>query len=241
MSGGRAIAITAPKDDTVALEDLALLLGAKMFSEKKGDKLDQALITDLGRAERFIARRTESVIIGPKGDKKTIFKSIADLNVAIGSETDEKAKKELRKRIARFGNKIGVIKVGAPTENEVNALKYKVEDTINSVHAAFKSGVVAGGGIALRTLQTKNDLLNAALQAPFRQLKLNCGIDSHRELKDGEAINVVTGEIGAWQKVGVMDPLDVIIAQLESAVSIASLLATTSGMIVEAPKHLKQE
>ncbi|KKW00440.1 MAG: 60 kDa chaperonin, partial [Parcubacteria group bacterium GW2011_GWA2_48_9] len=140
-----------------------------------------------------------------------------------------------------FARKVGVIKVGAPTENEVNALKYKVEDCINATHSAFKSGVVAGGGIALAEIKTSSEILNAALQVPFRQLKNNVGLDDHRPLKVGEAINVVTGEIGPWQKVGVMDPVDVLIAQVESAISIASLLATTSGMIVEEPKHLKQE
>lgn len=236
-----AIAVSTPKDDTVALEDLALMIGAKVFSEKKGDKVDQAQISDLGRAERFISRRTESVIIGPRGSKSAITKSINDLNMAIAMESNERIKSDIKKRIARFGNKVGVIKVGAPTENEVNALRYKVEDAVNAVHAAFKGGVVAGGGIELANLSTDNVLLNAALKAPFRQLKLNCGIDEHRKLQKGEAINVVTGEIGDWQKVGVMDPVDVLTAQLESAVSIASLLVTTSGLIVEAPKHIQQE
>lgn len=236
-----AIAITAPKDDTVMLEDLAMMTGAKFFSEKKGDKVDQATIADLGRAERFISRRTESVIIGPRGNKRHISEAIANLSIAHRQEKNEKDKKELLKRIARFGNRIGVIKVGAPTENEVNALRYKVEDAINATHAAFKGGVVPGGGIALANLETGSDLLNAALKEPFRQLKLNSGVDEHRKLKPGEAINVVTGEIGEWMKVGVADPRDVILAQLESAVSIASLLVTTSGMIVEAPRHIKQE
>ena len=42
-------------------------------------------------------------------------------------------------------------------------------------------------------------------------------------------------------KSGSDGPVDVLIAQIESAVSIASLLVTTTGMIVEKPKHLKQE
>ena len=67
------------------------------------------------------------------------------------------------------------------------------------------------------------------------------GIDSHQPLKNDEAINVVTGEVGPFMKVGVMDPVDVLVAQVESAVSIASLLITTSGMVVEPPKKIRQE
>ena len=82
--------------------------------------------------------------------------------------------------------------------------------------------------------------MKEALQAPFRQLKLNVGLDNHAELTKDDAINVVTGEIGDYLKVGVMDPVDVLIAQLESAVSIASMLVTTSGLIVEKPQQIKQ-
>ncbi len=236
-----AIAINKPPADIEMLEDIGILTGAKVFSEKKGDKVDLATIEDLGRAQRFISRRNESFIIGPKGKKTVIQKATMDLTVAANMENDAMAKKKLQNRLARFGNKVGVIKVGAPTDNEVHALKYKVEDSVNATQAAFRGGVVAGGGIALLNLKTGSELLNSALQAPFRQLKLNCGVDNHRNLKVNEAINVVTGEIGPWMKVGVMDPVDVLIAQLESAISIASLLVTTSGMIVERPKHIKQE
>ncbi|MBM3272299.1 hypothetical protein FJY94_03440 [Candidatus Kaiserbacteria bacterium] len=68
----------------------------------------------------------------------------------------------------------------------------------------------------------------------------NVGMDVPN-LKDGEALNVVTGKTGKYLDVGVIDPVDVLIAGIQSAVSIASLLLTTSGMIVEAPQKLRQE
>ncbi len=58
-------------------------------------------------------------------------------------------------------------------------------------------------------------------------------IDKMPELKAGEALNVVTGQKGPWLKVGVLDPVDVLIAAVESAVSIASILVSVSGMVVE--------
>lgn len=236
------IAVNAPKDQgQTFLEDVAMLTGAKLFSEKKGDKLENAEINDLGRAGRFISRRSESVIIEPKGKRTDIMKALADLNMAHSSSADESEKKDLQKRIAIFSNKIAVIKVGAATENEERALRYKVEDAVNAVHAAFQGGVVCGAGLGLSRLETSSEILNEALQAPFRQLKLNMGIEKHRELKEDEAINAVSGKIGKYLEVGVIDPVDVLIAQIESAVSIASLLITTNGMIVEEPKKPKQE
>jgi chaperonin GroEL len=238
-----AIAINPPSGENRVdiLEDMALMTGGKVFSEKKGDKLDTITIADLGRAERFITRRSESFIIGPKGKKVEVQNIIADLNLAIMAAKNEPERNNLKRRLARFKNKVGVVKVGAATENEVNALKYKIDDAVNATQAAFKGGVVKGGGLALAGLKTSSEILNNALQVPFRQLKINVGLDTHRSLKVDEAINVVTNEIGNWMKVGVMDPVDVLLAQVESAVSIAALLLTTSGMIVEQPKHIQQE
>lgn len=226
------VAINRPSGDTT-LDDIALMTGGKMFSQQKGDKLEMATIEDLGRAERFTAKQRESVIVGPKGDKAVIKKAKDDLTVAVIVTQDKKESEALNKRLAWFSNKIAVIKVGAPTENEVNVLKYKVEDAVNAVRSALKGGVTCGAGLALSRLSTRSEILNEALQAPFRQLKLNMGIDNLAPMTDAEAINAVTGRIGHFMDVGVADPVEVLIAGIESAVSIASLLITTSGIIVE--------
>jgi len=236
------VAINIPTGDKQAvLEDIATMTGGKLFSEKKGNRLENAEIEDLGRADRFISRRTESVIVSPKAKKEIINKAVADLRIAHDQATDESVKKDLEKRIATFSNKVAVIKVGAATENEERALRYKVEDAVNAVQAAYKGGVVCGSGLALYRLETSSDILNEALKAPFKQLKLNMGITTHRELKDDEAINAVSGKIGKYLEVGVIDPVQVLIAGIESAVSIASILITSKGMIVEVPPQPKTE
>lgn len=238
------IAVNAPfsgPERTVFLEDLALMTGAKLFSESKGDKLDLAQLKDLGRADRFISRKDTSVIIGPRGNKKEIEKAILDLNVSINTEQNANEKKKLQNRYARLAGKIGVIKVGGSTESEERATRYKVDDAIHAVHSAFKGGVVPGAGLALASIETSSEVLNAALKVPFRQLKENVGIGEHKPIAKGEAMNVVTGKIGKFTEVGVMDPVEVLIAGIESAVSIASLLLTSSGMIVEEPKKPDQQ
>lgn len=239
-----AIAVNAPEsgdERSIFLEDLALMTGAKLFSEKKGDKLESAKLEDLGRADRFIARRTNSVIVGPKGKKADVKAAMEALAKAAEAATDEKVRKDTRRRLARFSNKIAVIKVGAATENEERALRYKVEDAINATHSAFKGGVVPGAGLALASIETPSRVLNDALKKPFEQLKKNVGLASHADLKKGEAVNVVTGKTGHFMEVGVMDPVDVILAGVESAVSIASILITSSGMVVEEPKKVPNE
>lgn len=233
------LAVPAPTDGdrTVALEDIALMLGAKMFSQLKGDKLEEAKIEDLGRATRFICKQDESTIVEPSGKKSEIASAITSLREAIKAEPIEARRKALEQRLGRFTNTIAVIKVGAPTENEQKTLKYKVEDAVNATKEAFVGGVVPGAGLALARLKTSSPILNAALKYPHRQLLDNMGIDQEVELKDGEAYNVVTGKTGPFMAVGVVDPVEVLIAGVESAVSIASILLTSHGMLVEVEKE----
>lgn len=227
------VAIAAPKDK-VTLEDIAILTGAKVFTESKGNRLENAEIKDLGRAERFICRREESIIVEPKGSKKAIKEAIDSLKVAYSLETKDKEKRALQARLGLFTNSLAVIKVGAPTENEQKALKYKVEDAVNAVKEAYRGGVVCGAGIALSQITTSSQILNEALKYPSRQLMDNMGLDNV-DLKKDEAYNVVTEKKGHYMTVGVLDPVNALIAGVESAVSIASILLTSSGMIVESP------
>ena len=238
-----AIAINAPsngQDRSMILDDIALMIGARVFSEKKGDKLETVALADLGRADRFIAKGDSSVIIGPKGTKVDIQAASDALSKAITTETNEHVKNNMRIRLARLASKVAVIRAGAATEQEEKALRYKIDDAIHAVHSAFKGGVVPGAGIALASITTSSEILNEALKEPFKQLKENVGLVEHPKLGKGEAINVVTGKTGNFMAVGVMDPVDVLIAGVESAISIASLLITSSGMVVEKPQEIKQ-
>lgn len=234
-----SIAIAAPKmlNQKQFLEDVALLTGATMFTESKGNKLQTAKVEDLGKAAKVIVNQDSTIVVDPKGNKTDIAVSITSLREMIKTEKVEADKKQLEERLAVFTNTLAVIKVGAATEQESKALKYKVEDARNSVKSAFQHGVVCGSGLALANIKTSSSILNEALQYPARQLRENMGLDENLNIKAGEALNVVTGKIGAFLDVGVVDPVDVLLAGVESAVSITSLLLTSKGMIVETQKQ----
>jgi chaperonin GroEL len=239
-----AVAVNAPLQGelrTSFLEDLAIMTGGKVFSEKKGDKLANAVLEDLGRADRFIAGDKQSVVVGPRGKKASINSAVAALNTAITTAKDPSEAERYRQRLARMSNKIGVIRVGAATEQEERALRYKVDDAVHAVQAAYKGGVVPGGGMALASINTSSEILNEALFAPHKQLCDNVGVETRWDLEPGHAVNVVTGKTGPFMQVGVMDPVDVLIAGVESAISIASMLLTASGMIVEPPPKPRTE
>ena len=92
-----SVAICAPHsaDRTITLEDMALMLGAKMFSMNKGDKLEKATLEDLGSCDHITVRRNETIISGPKGDKANIAVAITTLRASIETEKDEHARKNL--------------------------------------------------------------------------------------------------------------------------------------------------
>jgi chaperonin GroEL len=236
----QSVALNAPKgdDSKIFLEDLALLTGGKVFSSSKGDKLENAEIKDLGTCDRVIVKRNDTVFVGPKGKRGDIGFAITKLRSAMEAEKEVRAKEDLKKRLARLTNQVAVIRVGAPTENEQKALKYKVEDAVHAVKSAYQSGVVCGAGLSLERLETSSPILNEALKCPARQLRENMDMTDEVELKDGEALNMVTGKKGKFLDVGVVDPVEVLIAGIESAVSISTMLLTSHGMIVE---HQKEE
>ena len=237
-----AVAINLPKVDErdIFLEDMAILTGSTVVSANKGDKLDQVDTSVLGQCEKVIVKREETIFVGPKGKKPDINKIVADLQRSLKNEKDEKIKKDLIYRLGRFTNSIGVIKVGALTDNEQKSLKYKVEDTVNAVKSAYQGGVVKGAGLALAGIKTSSPILNEALQYPRRQLLDNMGAEE--EMYAGEAArNLATNKVGNYFDVGVIDPIDVVIAGVESAVSIASILLTSSGILAETQKKPKIE
>jgi chaperonin GroEL len=113
--------------------------------------------------------------------------------------------------------------------------------------------VVPGGGAgllacvpAIEALDLAGDeavgakLLASALAEPMRVLADNAGLDGRaivaraRERGDGSAYDVVRGEwVDAW-KAGLLDPLPVLTAALETAVS-AATVALTSDVLIHNP------
>ena len=83
-------------------------------------------------------------------------------------------------------------------------------------------------------IKTSSDILNEALKYPAKQLCENMGFTNPKEyFEEDKAWNLITGRRGEFLDVGVADPVDVLIAGVESAVSIASILVTTKALLVE--------
>lgn len=198
------------------LADVAELTGANFTVANTNKKLADLELSDLGSADRVVITKDHTTIVGGAG--KEIESYITKMR-AIAETTESDIKKDkMLERIAKLTSGVAVIKVGGATEDEMKALRYKVEDAVNATRVAYKSGVVRGAGITLAEIETSSQTLNRALQYPHRQLLKNLEVDS---LEIGEDI---------------IDPVEVLIAGVESAVSIVSLLITTKGILVDEQK-----
>ncbi|OGI14259.1 MAG: chaperonin GroL [Candidatus Moranbacteria bacterium RIFCSPHIGHO2_12_FULL_54_9] len=245
------------------LEDIALLVGAQVISQDKGMKLDATPLTMLGTAQKVIATKDATTIVGGKGKKKDLEARVSELRLLIEKSKGDYDREKLQKRMAKLSGGVAVIRVGASTETELKYMKDKMEDAVNATKAAIEEGIVAGGGTALAkaallvSVKAKADLADnefkagyeivlKALSEPLRQIATNVGeqdaavvlnkvLESKLPNYGYDAKNDVFEN--DMLKAGIIDPLKVTRTALENAVSVAALLLTTEAAVVDEEKE----
>lgn len=210
------------------LFDVAALTGATVVSEEKGMKLESIDKAVCGRAEKVVISRDRTTIIGGKGDPTA---RVEELSKKLGDTTSDFQKGELKDRIAALTGGVGVIRVGAYTDTEYNAKKYKFDNAIASTQAAMQEGILAGGGVALANVAAwhPDNMFMRALSAPMEQMRENAGYthSTHPLLKtdDGDVgYDFRTGETVNMFRAGIIDPHKVVRTALESAVAMTKQL-----------------
>ncbi len=217
------------------LFDMAALTGATVISEEMGMKLDQADVKLCGRAEKVIVTKDTTTIIGGVAGE-TLEARVKDIERQISETTSDYQKMMLKDRLAQLTGGIGVIRVGAYTDTEFNAKKYKFQNAINATQAALQEGILPGGGAALMSVTVKEKMFKKAIRAPFFQMAKNAGMDIEFEANQtyaaGYGTNFKTKEEGVNMfEQGIIDPFKVTRLALESATAIAMSLVGTETVI----------
>jgi chaperonin GroEL len=236
------------------LQDIATLTKGQVVSDEVGFKLENAVLTDLGRAKRIVIDKDNTTIIDGAGDSEAIKGRIKEIEVAIDKTTSDYDKEKLQERKAKLAGGVAVINVGAATESEMKEKKARVEDALHATRAAVEEGIVPGGGVALiraqRSLkglkleehdeQIGVDIIRRSLEEPMRMIAYNAGaegsivVEKVRSSKDDQfGYNALTDTYENLVTAGVIDPTKVARTALQNAASIASLLLTTEALIVE--------
>jgi chaperonin GroEL len=236
------------------LQDIAVLTNGQVISEEVGFKLENAVVSDLGRAKRIVVDKDNTTIIDGAGDESKIQGRVSEIKNAIDKSTSDYDKEKLQERLAKLAGGVAVINVGAATEAEMKEKKARVEDALHATKAAADEGIVPGGGVALlraqRALKSLKlddsdeqigvEIVRRSLEEPIRMIVQNAGaegslvVEKVRAAKDDAfGYNALTDTYENLVQAGVIDPTKVTRTALQNAASIAGLLLTTEALVVE--------
>ncbi|MFC4001492.1 chaperonin GroEL [Prauserella oleivorans] len=255
-----AVAVKAPffGDRRKAfLDDLAVVTGGTVVSSEVGLKLSEVGLEVLGKARRIEVTKDVTTIVDGAGTKDDLEARIAQIRKEIETTDSDWDREKLQERLAKLGGGVAVIKVGAATETELNERKHRIEDAVASTKAAVEEGIVPGGGSALAHVAKELEgnlglsgdeatgvkIVREALTAPLYWIATNAGhegavmVSKVQEQKWGHGLNAATGEITDLLAAGVVDPVKVTRSAVANAASIARLVLTTEGSVVDKPEE----
>ena len=240
------------------LEDIAILTGGELITEKMGRQLQSATLADLGRARRIVAGKDAATIIEGQASDEAIQARIKQLKAQIEDATSDFDREKLQERLAKLAGGVAVIKVGAATEVELKEKKARVEDALSATRAAVEEGVVVGGGVALiraqRAVRDHADalegdertgalLLADAMEEPAWLIADNAGLEGsviveriRRRENENEGWDAAADRWGDMFELGIVDPVKVVRSALENAASVSAMVLTTESLVAEIPQ-----
>jgi chaperonin GroEL len=230
------------------LQDIAILTGApQVISEELGFKLENAVLSDLGRAKRVVIDKDNTTIVDGAGEEDKIQGRIQEIKAAIDKSTSDYDSEKLQERLAKLAT-------------EMKEKKARVEDALHATRAAVEEGIVPGGGVALLRVQSKLEkvtgsdadenvgiaIVRRALEEPMRIIASNAGVegsivvDKVKGKKDKNlGYNAQSDVYEDMVAAGVIDPTKVTRTALQNAASVAGLLLTTECVVVEKKEEEK--
>ena len=239
------------------LRDIAILTGGTYFASELNMNLQEAQLSDLGRARQIKVNKDTTVIVDGCGNSEEIQNRIHEIKAAIGVTTSEYDREKLQERLAKLSGGVAVIRVGAQTETAMKEQKLRVKDALNATRAAVEEGIVAGGGTAFVNAipaveklvaklsgdeKTGASIIVKALQAPVRQIAENAGVDGSvvfekikNSRKVGFGYNAYSATYCDMIPAGIVDPTKVTRTALENAASIGACVLTTESIVADKP------
>lgn len=227
------------------IKDIAILTGATPVSRELGLSLSDLTLSDLGRADKVIIGRKDTMILGGRGQIEDIELRINEIKALIRKSWSEFDIERFQDRLGRLVGGIGIIKIGAATEIELKEKKARVEDALNATQAAIESGVLPGGGTALfragQTLPIRDNpgfnLMKKVCEVPLRKIVENSGIEGSEVVYHLEKTESFFYGYNAESRIyedleEVIDPANVVIQSLRNAASIGGMLLTTEAAII---------
>ena len=255
----RVAAVRAPRFGETrqdVLEDIAILTGGTVISEKRGLNLTEVTIEQLGSCQKVNIDVDATTIVNGIGNKEKIDARVEFIRNGIEKMTTDHEKNTAFERIAKLSGGIGILYVGAVSEVEMKEKKDRIQDALSATRAAIEEGIVAGGGTALlktlpalRELQSEDademtgiKIIMKAIETPLRTIVENAGLEasvvldkvvSNEKEIPNFGYNAKTGEYVDMIASGVIDPKKVTRVALENAASVSGMILTIECILVE--------
>jgi chaperonin GroEL len=227
---------------TLFMQDIALYVGARLFTQ--ADDIQSVKTSDdfFGSAERVQISQEKAVLFRGAGDTQAIIDRAAEVREAMVNETNAHRKQTLEQRFAKLTGKIAIVNVGGSTQTEMEELRYRVEDAIEATKSAMAEGVTVGGATLLVKAANELDiskLYKDALLDTFRKLMTNAAepadfrLEQVRRAKDGYGFNLrkMTDEPVDLRKEGIWDAARAVMQTVENATSAAGTLLTIGAIV----------
>lgn len=252
-----AVAVRTPgsgrQAEENAIEDMAILTGGQPFRRAAGDTLSDIKLEHLGRARRAWASYDRYGIAAGKGEPRAIRDHLKTLKTHYDQESDPKKREELRERIGSLGGGAVLMRVGGATEHQIKERKELADQTVGSLRAAIREGILPGGGSAFLAcrprLQDAFDqttspderaaygILLKALETPARTIYSNAGYEASQVMaqlsfaEPDSTFDVFAGEVVKLEDSGIYDVASVQKAAMFSAVSTAALALSVDVLV----------
>ena len=146
------VAVKAPsfgERRSAMLEDIAILTGATVISNKLGMNVENVNFNWFGYAKRVKVTKDLTTIIGGNSNTELLEERKTQIKNERDAATTDYDREKLNERYAKLTGGVSVIKVGASTETAQKELQLRIEDALNATKAAVAEGIVVGGGKAL--------------------------------------------------------------------------------------------
>lgn len=238
-----------------AMNDMALLTGAKFINASEGIRLENVLLDMCGTCESVNVSINKTVIAGANGDKDKINEYIKGLAEKLEAATDADEKAYLETRVAKLRGGMAIFHVGAMSDSELSEKLDRCDDAVRATKAAIEEGTVVGGGcsflkikepviIGNNSYKKGHHMVFEAIKSPFKQILANAGINAENKkwwnfggsesilnqvasANQSVGFNVLTEKVDDLLADGIIDPVKAVRCSLQNAASIAGTIFIT--------------
>lgn len=243
-----------------AIEDVAIITGAKPCLQRLGSDLATIKLEDLGSCKQLRVEGGATTIIDGAGSSEAkrarieaVVKRRRDLQDETKSITGRvDLEEKLDERLAMLRECGAVIHIGGGSDFEIKYRLRAAEKAVGSTKSAQRSGIVPGAGYALlrateavRSEISVTETLGVragkravieALGAPLAAIQANAGFQD-RSRHNGSLWSgfdsIARADCDDLRSAGIVDPAELCQLVVQTAVSLCASICRVEGMIIQ--------